>query len=148
MQEANLLVRDEYLIGGGVQTEDGQRGGHQLLNATPAPTAIIVSNNKLLLGLFQTIEELKIQVPEQISIVGFDDYAWNHYVNPRLTVVAQDTNEMGRQAFGLLLELMTSNSDGMPIKQIRLKTELIVRNSTAPPAPVLLVKTRGRRIEA
>jgi DNA-binding LacI/PurR family transcriptional regulator len=148
MQEANLPVRNEYLIGGGVQTEDGRRGGHQLLNVTPAPTAIIVSNNKLLLGLLQSIEEQKVQVPEQISIVGFDDYAWNHYVNPRLTVVAQDTDGMGRQAFGLLLQLMGSNPNGMPIKQIRLKTELRVRNSTAPPAPVRLVKTGSRRVEA
>lgn len=147
MQEANLPVRNEYLIGGGVQTEDGRRGGHQLLNVTPAPTAIIVSNNKLLLGLFQSIEEQKVQVPAQISVIGFDDYAWNSYVNPRLTVVAQDTGEMGRQAFGLLLELMGNNSDGMPIKQIRLKTELRVRNSTAPPASVLLVKTSGRRFK-
>lgn len=130
MQESNLPIRDEYLIGGGVQIEDGRTAGLQLLSISPVPTAIIVSNNKLLLGLFESIDERKVKVPTQLSVVGFDDYVWNRYVTPSLTVIAQATGEMGRCAFELLHQLINSNSDETPAKQIRLKTELRVRSST------------------
>ena len=133
MQESNLPIRDEYLIGGGVQIEDGRTAGLQLLSVSPVPTAIIVSYNKLLLGLFESIDERKVRVPAQLSVVGFDDYVWNRYVTPSLTVIAQATGEMGRCAFELLHQLINSNSTEVLAKQIRLKTELRVRSSTTPP---------------
>jgi LacI family transcriptional regulator len=133
MQEANLPIRDEYLIGGGVQVEDGRRAGLQLLKISSCPTAVVVCNNKLLLGLFEAIDEQKVKIPSQLSVIGFDDHLWNRYVTPSLTVVAQATGEMGRRAFELLHQIINAKSNEVLAKQIRLKTELRVRNSTAPP---------------
>ncbi|WP_263355609.1 LacI family DNA-binding transcriptional regulator [Acidicapsa ligni] len=135
MQEYHLPIRDEYLIGGGVQIEDGRKAGLQLLACSPCPTAIVVSNNKLLLGLFEAIDKRKIKIPAQLSVVGFDDYVWNRYVTPSLTVIAQPTGEMGRCAFELLHQIINASSNDVITKQIQLKTELHVRNSTAAPAP-------------
>lgn len=134
MQESNLPIRDEYLLEGGVQIEDGKAAGLRLLSASVLPTAIIVSNHKLLLGLLESIDERKVKVPDQMSVVGFDDYFWNRYITPSLTVIAQDTDEMGRRAFALLHQLIHAGSSELAASQIRLKTELRVRCSTALPS--------------
>jgi len=132
MQEANLPIRDEYLVQGDVQIESGVDAARQLLGLEARPSAVIASNSKLLLGLLQVFDEEKVKVPQQISVVGFDDYAWNKYLSPSITTVAQPTFEMGRQAFGLLLQLM--NRDEMTqstSRHLRLGAELRVRHSTA-----------------
>lgn len=134
MQEAHIPIRDEYLICGDVQTEDGLVAGRQLLNLVTRPTAIIVNNNKLFLGVVQALDEFKILVPNHLSVIGFDDYPWNKYFNPSLTAVAQPTYEMGKRAFELLLNIMNRRQgDGLHEKNIRLPAELRVRNSTAAP---------------
>jgi LacI family transcriptional regulator len=131
MQEANLPIRDEYLVKGGVQIESGFTATQQLLELEARPTAVMVSNNKLLLGLLQALDENKIKVPEQMSVVGFDDYAWNKYLSPSVTAIAQPTFEMGRQAFGLLSQLMNRDeTSDSPSKHLRLAAELRIRNST------------------
>jgi len=135
MQEFNLPIRDEYLIGGGMQIEDGRKAGLQLLEISHGPTAVVVSNNKLLLGLFEAIDERKVSIPTQLSVIGFDDHVWNRYVTPSLTVIAQATGEMGQRAFELLHQIINANSNEVPAKQIRLSTELRVRSSTALPPP-------------
>jgi LacI family transcriptional regulator len=132
MQEANLPIRDEYLVQGDVQIESGVDAARQLLRLEARPSAVIASNSKLLLGLLQAFDEEKVKVPQQISVVGFEDYAWNKYLSPSITTVAQPTFEMGRQAFGLLLQLM--NRDEMTestSRHLRLGAELRVRQSTA-----------------
>ncbi len=94
----------------------------------------MVSNNKLMLGILQALDEKNIRVPEQLSVIGFDDYIWNRYFSPSLTAVAQSTHEMGQQAFDLLIRIINRQPDDkQAVKNIRLSTELRVRNSTASP---------------
>ena len=134
MQESHLPILDEYLISGNVQVEDGFEAGHRLLNLPHPPTAILASNNKLLLGVLQAVDEKNIQIPEQLSVLGFDDYLWNRHFNPTLTAIAQPTHEIGRKSFELLLKLIQRPSEehSDPI-HLRLSAQLRVRNSTAPP---------------
>lgn len=136
MQEANLAIRDEDLISGDVQIESGFDATQKLLTMESRPSAVIVNNNKLLLGLIQALDEAKISVPKQMSVVGFDDYAWNKYLSPSLTAIAQPSFEMGRQAFSVLLHLINrDDSVDHPPKHLRLLAELRVRNSTAAMPP-------------
>ncbi len=132
MQEANLPIRDEYLVQGDVQIQSGFDATQKLLGLEPRPSAIMASNNKLLMGLLQALEENKTKVPQDMSVVGFDDYAWNKYLSPSVTAIAQPTFEMGRRAFGLLHQLMNRDeASDSPSKHLRLAAELRVRNSTA-----------------
>lgn len=133
MQEAHLPILDEYLTNGDVQVEDGRKAGLQLLNLSIPPTAIMASNNKLLLGVLQAAEEKGLVIPKDVSVLGFDDYLWNNYFHPTLTAVAQPTHEMGRKAFDLLLRLITQASNELSPVHIRLTAELRIRESTAPP---------------
>lgn len=132
MQEAHLPILNEYLVSGGVQTQDGLEAGHRLLSLPAPPTAIMVSNNQLLLGILQAVDEKKLSVPGQLSILGFDDYIWNRYFSPSLTAVAQHTHEMGRKSFDLLLQIIERRSEqDLHEKHLRLSAELRVRDSTA-----------------
>jgi LacI family transcriptional regulator len=134
MQEFHLPIRNEYMVHGDVQIEDGLSACEHLFALPVPPTAIIAGNNKLLLGVLQELERRQISVPERVSVLGFDDHIWNRYFNPSLTAVSQSTHEIGKRAFELLLQAMKGEKSTDPrLKQIRLPTELRIRNSTARP---------------
>lgn len=132
MQEAHLPILDEYLIEGNVQVEDGVRAGHRLLDLPNPPTAIMASNNKLLLGVLQAVEERNVAIPKDLSVLGFDDYLWNMHFSPSLTAVAQPTAEIGRKSFELLHQLIQDppTEDAAPM-HVLIPAELRIRNSTA-----------------
>jgi LacI family transcriptional regulator len=132
MQEAHLPIRDEFLIFGQLQVADGFADSMRMLELPTRPTAIMVSNNKLLLGLLQALDECHISIPNDISVLGFDDYAWNRYFSPSLTAIAQATYEMGRRAFQLLVHVIEKDKKADRVdRNIRLHPELRVRKSTA-----------------
>lgn len=136
MQEAHLPVREEYFYRGDFQIESGYRGGRSLLGLAEPPTAILACNNKMTLGLMRATVELRVHCPEQVSILGFDDFEWAANFRPKLTTVAQPTHEIGRQAMKMLLgKLKPSDGDSeTPADSlVVLKTELRIRESTAPP---------------
>jgi LacI family transcriptional regulator len=133
MQESHLPILNEYLVSGGVQIEDGVAAGRSLFELRDPPTAVMASNNKLLLGVLQAADERHLIVPDQLSMLGFDDFVWNKYFNPSLSAVGQSTYEMGRRSFELLLQVIKCklNGDGPITSHVRLPAELRIRNSTA-----------------
>lgn len=133
MQEFHVPILDEYLVAGGIQIEDGTAAGNILLDLPHRPTAILANNSNLLLGVLQAVAEKGVKVPEQLSVLGFDDYLWNRYFHPSLTAVAQPTHEMGRQAFEMLKRVIDSRpEEKLSGMHLRLPAELRVRNSTGP----------------
>jgi len=135
MQARGLAIREEYVRAGDLQVETGRRMGVELLNLNPRPTAIISSNNKMLLGLMGAVAELGIPCPAGVSMVGFDDSAWTEHFTPGMTVVAQPAYEIGRAAFAMLLSRMQpGNSEANEEPGLKLfPAELKVRGSTGPP---------------
>jgi LacI family transcriptional regulator len=132
MQAAHLPIHDEYLIAGNVQVEDGIEAGRRLLDLPEPPTAAVASNNKLLLGMLEAVEERNISIPKNLSVVGFDDSLWNMHFSPRLTTVAQPTAEIGRKTFELLHQLIEEppTEDATPMR-VLIPAVLQIRNSTA-----------------
>jgi LacI family transcriptional regulator len=135
MQSRGLLVKEEFLREGNLQVESGRQLGIELLSLKVPPTAIISSNNKMLLGLTEAYTALGIHCPEKISVVGFDDSVWTEHFSPGLTVVDQPSVEIGRAAFTMLLSRLRIAEDAeSPEPDLRLfPAELRVRQSTAPP---------------
>ena len=135
MQSRGLPILAEYLREGDLRIETGRRLGIELLSLHPRPTAIISSNNKMLLGLVGAFTELGVPCPESISVVGFDDAVWTEHFNPNMTVMAQPAFEIGTAAFDVLLIRMraadgdTNLDDGLRLFPAQLR----VRGSTAPP---------------
>jgi LacI family transcriptional regulator len=133
MQRAALPVREEYLSTGGVQIEETWRAAGRLLELKTAPTAIIASNSKLLLGLLHATRERRIPVPSDLSIVTFDEAEWSEYLDPPVTAIVQPAYEMGRRAFEILRTKIVPDEVGRREPPVRLHAELHVRGSTGKP---------------
>ena len=135
MQEAHLPIREEYVRPGDFQLESGYRRGLELLSLEEPPTAVFCCNNKLTLGLMRALSERGVPCPEQVSVLGFDDFDWAASFRPRLTTIAQPTSEMGRRAMELLLRKIESSDGALAedLAPISLQATLHVRDSTAPP---------------
>ena len=102
----------------------------KLLSLRERPTAVFCYNDMSALGALQVVVSHKLQVPRDLSLVGFDDLFVASYTQPPLTTIRQPMRKMGRQAMELLLKLLAGKQvDGT----ITVKGQLIVRASTAPP---------------
>ena len=133
MQGSHLPILDECLISGDVQIEDGFKAGKRLLELPIPPSVIMASNNKLLLGVLQAVKEKGVNIPGELSVLGFDDNLWNKHFNPTLTAIAQPAHEIGRRSFELLREMIEHpDTDRAGPVRLSLPAELRVRRSTAP----------------
>ncbi|MGW2712896.1 substrate-binding domain-containing protein, partial [Streptomyces sp. NPDC001356] len=100
-----------------------------LLTQPQPPTAVFATDNVTTQGLFMAARRRGLAIPEDVSLVGFDDLDWTTLVDPPLTVVAQSPLDMGRAAAARLFERI--KGDDRPAERIVLPTELVVRSSTA-----------------
>jgi LacI family transcriptional regulator len=131
MQESRLPIRDQFFQQGDFSSESGFRCGVELLRLAEPPTAIFTCNNKMTLGLIRALRECKVQCPEQVSVLSFDDFPWTPDFEPRLTAIAQPSHEMGRRAMDMLLCAIDRGIEHVEV--VKLKAELRTRESTAPP---------------
>ncbi len=103
------------------------------LVSEPGLTAVFCGNDTMALGVIRALTERGLRVPEDVSIVGFDDVPEAGYYRPPLTTVRQDFGEVGRQALSTLVDRMSGVIPAWP--RVRVAPELIVRASAAAPAP-------------
>lgn len=97
----------------------------------PDVTAIFVANDSMALGVLHAMHERGLRCPDDVSLVGFDDYPEAEFFSPGLTTIRQDFDEIGRLSVELLLDLI---EHGAPSTQhLVLEPQLVVRASTAPP---------------
>jgi len=131
LKDAGLPLIKELIQPGDFLVQGGITATHTLLALPDPPTAIFASNDMSAFGALEAIREHGWRVPDDISLVGFDDIPQSLLIYPKLTTVHQPLAEMGRQAVCLLLESL--EDPGSAIRQVVLPTELVVRDSCAPP---------------
>jgi LacI family transcriptional regulator len=121
---------DETMVRNGDFHHEGgfQRGG-ELLDLAEPPTAIFAGSDQQALGVYEAARQRGLRIPEDLSVVGFDDLPTARWVSPPLTTIRQPLADMGRMA----AEMLGSLIDGVALrsKRVELATELIVRESTA-----------------
>lgn len=127
---AGVAIDDRLIIRVPVNTPDPERQIERLFAYEP-PTAIFAANNLLAEQAWRVLRKRSLQLPRDVSLVGFDDVPWMEMVDPPITVVDQPTVEMGHCAARLLLERLAEPA--APPRVERLQPSLIVRGSTAPP---------------
>ena len=110
--------------------EGGYQAFGQLLALAKPPTAIFASNDLMAIGGICAASARGVRVPDQLSVLGYDDIALASFTTPPLTTVAQPKYEMGELTARLLLERVAGQ--GQPLRRELLHTKLIVRQSTAP----------------
>jgi len=120
-----LEVESDFEIGSGV------KAAKALLDLADPPTAIFAFNDNLAIGAIQAARARGLRVPEDVSVVGFDDVEHATIVTPTLTTVRQPLAEMGRTAVSLLVRLLERQR--FETLHVELGTRLVVRESTAPP---------------
>jgi LacI family repressor for deo operon, udp, cdd, tsx, nupC, and nupG len=128
MQEAGIPVNEQLMISGKYQAEIGEAAATELLTRKIRPTAIFCFSDELALGCIHRLQHAGFSVPEDISVIGFDDIPFARYFAPSLTTIAQPTEAIGRACATLLLDLI----EGMRPKNshFTLPHTLIVRSST------------------
>lgn len=132
MQEHHLEVQDEHVVVAELSREGGAAGLRQLAQCAQPPTAVMAATDLLACGMVQEAARLKIAVPSELSIVGFDDVAEAALTYPPLTTVHQPFEELAARALGWFESAFAGAQDARA--QIVLEPELAVRGSTAPPA--------------
>jgi LacI family transcriptional regulator len=112
--------------------EAGDAAMRQLLRLGNPPTAVVAHNDVLALGALHAIRAAGLSVPEDISVVGYDDIASAAYFEPPLTTVHSPKTQMGVLAGQTLMRLIRDTEPAEPVT-VTLPVELIVRQSTGPP---------------
>jgi LacI family transcriptional regulator len=126
LEEFEDVYYDTYTLRSGYELTQ------QALTRNPRPTAIFGTNNFISIGVLKALRDAGLRVPEDISVVGFDDLPSSMVVDPILTVAAQPAYEMGSQAAELLLKRISAELPEIN-QEVILPTEMIIRRSSAPP---------------
>jgi DNA-binding LacI/PurR family transcriptional regulator len=131
MDEAGVPIDPALISHGAFHVGEGIERGRALLLAPDRPTAIFAGNDLQALGVYQAARELRLHIPEDVSIVGFDDLPVAQWVSPPLTTIRQPLVEMAVTAAELALSMARGEALVQP--RVELATALVIRESTAPP---------------
>lgn len=130
--EIGLDANSDVVYYGEFTQASGYEMTQQALTATPRPTALFAANNFIAIGSLKALRDAGLQVPEDMTLVSFDDLPPAFIIDPFLTVTAQPAYEMGHRATELLLARL-SGLVSTESQEIVLPTETIVRRSSGPP---------------
>lgn len=129
--DCDIPVREELIVEGDYQQETGYEVAKSLLQrVNPLPTAIFASNDLSAFGAMDAARECGLRIPDDISIIGFDDIPQASFVYPKLTTVRQPLEQMGQVAVKMLLEQIEDQS--RPPQRVALATQLVIRDSCGP----------------
>lgn len=128
LAERGLALDANYAVEGAYTFDSGIACGRTLMQRSPPPTAIFAGNDEMAAGVLQAARQLELRVPEDLSLVGFDDFQIASRLWPTLTTVRTPTREIGR----LAVERLMGRDDPQRDPENRLPV-LVVRESTAPP---------------
>ena len=125
LEKAGIPLDEALIATGDYTTETGVSGARQLLGLENPPTVIFASNDQMALGVFQVAEELGLRIPDDLSVIGFDNITESKYMG--LTTVDQFISEMGYVATQMLIKII----NGIPLEDqtYRMQTRLVVRSS-------------------
>jgi LacI family transcriptional regulator, galactose operon repressor len=133
LAEVGVLADPELMRSGEPATKTGVWAGRELLELRPRPSAVVCFNDKVAAGVLQAAAARGLRVPDDLSVVGFDDIGVSRATTPRLTTVRQPLQEMGRTAVTMLMRQLEGHAH--EALSMELETRLVVRESTGP-APV------------
>ena len=130
LEGAGVDVPERYIRSGSSGHQAGMAGGTALLDLPQRPTAIVAATDEVAAGVVEAARLMALRVPDNLSVVGFDDTEFARLLSPPLTTVRQPLREMGRVALRTALRLAAGEQ--LDSHHVELATELVVRSSTAP----------------
>jgi LacI family transcriptional regulator len=130
LAEAGLPVDETLVDRCGVTIEDGYQAARRLLAQPQPPTALLVVNDLLAIGVLLAAAEQGLTVPDDLSVAGFDDINLAAYLNPPLTTVRAHAKEIGREAARLAITRLGART--LPVQHVVVQPQLVLRASTGP----------------
>lgn len=133
MQSAGLEVNEDWIIDGKLSLRGGRQAAREYLAQPKRPTAIFCANDEMALGAIHEIKQAGLKIPDDISIIGFDDINFAEISDPPLTTVAQPAQEIGERSMQRLLHTIKGESSAGMNTEI-IPHRLVVRKSVSPPS--------------
>jgi LacI family transcriptional regulator len=143
MREIGLQVRPELIVEGDHRLEGGKLALQNLSKLREQPTALMCSNDMTAIGVMRQAFDLGISVPQELSVIGFDDTRLAEFMIPPLTTIQMSQAELATLAFNALLKEVKREAPTPNGTEFVLKTQLILRNSTTFPPNNNQVRTRS-----
>lgn len=144
MEEVGLAIESKYQIEGHHTMDGGIEALRQILSLSKPPTAVLCSNDMTAIGVMREAYEEGIRIPDDLSVVGFDDIRLAQFTIPPLTTVKMSQTEIARLAFHALLSEVQRKSPSSEGSEYVLRTSLVLRDSTAMAAGSLPERNRQR----
>jgi DNA-binding LacI/PurR family transcriptional regulator len=143
MREIGLQVRPELIVEGDHRLEGGKLALQHLSKLRDHPTALMCSNDMTAIGVMRQAFDLGISVPQELSVIGFDDTRLADFMIPPLTTIQMSQAELATLAFNALLKEVKRDAPAPNGTEFVLKTQLILRNSTTFPSSNNQIKSRS-----
>lgn len=131
LETAGIALDESLVRGGAFEIVNGATYAAELLALPDPPTAIFALNDGLAIGVYHAASLAGLRIPDDLSVVGFDNYNLDEWLVPPLTTVHQPLEEMGAAAARMVIDLALDTA-APPTSRLELATKLIVRASTAP----------------
>lgn len=132
LKEAGIPIRDSLIFHGDYTIQGGVRGLEKLVRSNPDMTAVFVTNYEMTMGAMIGVNELGIKIPEQLSMIGFDNLQFARACNPKLTIVSQPTDGIAREVARIMLEhLENGKQENEECFSEKLQTEIIEGKSVS-----------------
>jgi LacI family transcriptional regulator len=144
MGEIGLPVKSDFVVEGDHRLEGGKKALQRLSELREGPTALLCSNDMTAIGVMREAFELGIRVPQDLSVVGFDDIRMAEFLTPPLTTVQMSQSELARLAFEALLKEVKRETPAPEGTEYVLKTRLVLRSSTTFPPSHTQPKSRSK----
>jgi DNA-binding LacI/PurR family transcriptional regulator len=146
LQLGGVKVRDDRIVVGPASFDGGVAAFRRIWEDGLRPTAVLAMSDVMAIGIMWAAREVGLRVPEELSVIGFDDLDIGPHANPPLTTVHQPIRQKGEEAVRLLLRMIASPDAARP-EHKTLETRLIIRGSTAraPSGPSGRVASDGTR---
>jgi len=130
LKQHAIPIREDYIVNGGYfDFNYGKKAMEELLELSVLPTAVFVGGDMMALGAIQACYEHHIRIPEQMSIIGFDNIRLLDWITPALTTVAQDTVQIGKICCSMLIESIKNREH--KYQKVILPTHILERGSCA-----------------
>jgi LacI family transcriptional regulator len=132
MRESGIPAGHQMEYEGNHRVDGGDVAMRSMLSQPNRPTAVLASNDLMAIGAMRAITAMGLEVPRDISVIGFDDIEFSQYIRPRLTTIRLSREDLGRKAFDALYR--TAEGLAKRGQEIHMGTTLVLRETTGPPA--------------
>lgn len=132
LEKRGILFRQEYVVTGDFSWHSGYEAARRLLSLAERPTAVFAANDIMAMGAIKAAEERGIRIPEELSVIGYDDIEMSNLCSPALTTIHQPKYQVGLETVRLLMQNL-NKQEGME-RQVTMETRIVLRKSVAPAA--------------